>query len=490
MILAACLLILCAGCAKVAVRTPVEAAIPSGLPTPPKVTADAPPLPALRRVDLEQTVDGWPAVADALDAPLTFSLNVESASIAEVMQIFAERAGRSFLIAPGVDATVSVAFEDVRLVEAVEQVLLSRGLTARLEGNAVMIDRMPLASTVFHLSAPLLAGEDGQGPWASIGGSLELSLSPRGSLRFDQLGGTLLVRDHPANIDAVEQTLEALIEPHRRQVMIEAMVFEVELSDDLEYGIDWTAPDLVAEIFGSETTGSIGTALAPATGALTASFASNKLQGLLRALRSRGQLTVLSAPRVTTLNQVPARIAITEEIPFYTADVVPVGQEPIQSITVEFRQAGITLDVTPVISADGEVLLTLHPEITELTGFTPALQGLPPNPILDKREVQTVVRARNGESVLLAGLIRRRYNEQRSEVPGLGRVPGLGAAFRSIDQTSTRTELALVITPIVADAGVNREALDLSIERLRQLQEPYSRPGILPSEGKREPSDP
>ncbi len=483
-LLAAVLGLLLGACASGTARGPARplARVPSGIPAP-AVRVEAPALPSLEETVLEPGNDGLERLDEIFAGAPPVTLNVEDAPLEEVLRALSEASGRSLLLAPGVEARVSASFHETPIPRILRALLGDRGLGVRAEGNLVRIEPAPLSTVAFHLSLPDMAAAGSEkaaagGPspatWKTIGDAVKLVLSSRGEVHLDPAGSLLIVRDVPARIERVRKVLEETVAPRRRQVTIEASILEVALDDGLSYGIDWSAPDLLATISGSRVTGRIATNLVQDRGVVTFAIDSHKLSALFRALRDRGQLEVLSAPRLTTLNRVPARIAITEEIPYYTSDFSAVGQEPIQSIQVEFREAGVVLEVTPIVASTGEVTLLLHPKVTELTGWTPALPNLPPNPILDVREVTTTVRAVHGQSVVLAGLIRNRFQEQRQEVPGLGRAPGVGAAFRNLSQSGERTELVIVITPVVADAEWQRRALKKGLDDIEELRRPFT----------------
>ncbi len=473
-----------AGCASGTGRGPARplARVPAGIPAP-EVRVEAPAIPAVQATVLDPGDDGLARLDELFAGTPPVTLNVEDAPIEEVLRVVGEASGRSLVVAPGVEARVSASFHEAPIARILRTVLGQLGLGIRARGDVVRIVPAPLSTVAYHLSLPDLASAGGgravagtpsAATWRALEQAVRMVLSPRGEIHVDPDGSLLIVRDVPGRQERVRRILEETIAPRRRQVTIEASILEVALDDGMSYGIDWSAPDLLATISGSRVTGALATHLVQDQGVVSFSIDSHKLSALFEALRERGQLEVLSAPRLTTLNRVPARIAITEEIPYYTSDFSAVGQEPIQSIQVEFREAGVVLEVTPIVSAAGEVTLLLHPKVTELTGWTPALPNLPPNPILDVREVTTTVRAGHGQSVVLAGLIRNRFHEQRREVPGLGRAPGIGAAFRNLSQSAERTELVIVITPVVADADWQRRAVEKGLEEIEKLRRPFT----------------
>lgn len=460
--------------------------VPLGVPAP-RVSVEAPPLPSVTRVDLEAPPRGLNLLNDLFPENEQFSLNVQGAPLADVLAVFSERSSKPLVLDPEIDLKISATFREVALTEAATSLFVRLDLGVRAEGGMIRVGRVPLATSAFHLSLPdalLVSGGDdlataGLESWSTIKEMLDLVLSDRGEIRLDPPGSLLVIRDLPRNIGLAEQVLQQFVGPRRRQVMIEALVVEVSLSDEFKYGIDWSAMGMDFKVGSNRVVGTAETNLAPLFPSATFTIDSSNLDALLNLLGTRGQLNVLSAPRITTLNRVAAKINVTEEVPYYTSEFAGLGIEVVQNIEIAFRQAGIELEVVPSVSVEGDIILALHPVITEVTGFTESIENLPPNPILDTREVRTIVRARTGESVVLGGLIRRRYNEQMKYVPGLGSVPYLGSAFRGVEQEALRSELVLIITPVVFEHATHRAALEGSLERTESLRREYA-PGPIP----------
>lgn len=452
--------------------------IPVAMPKT-RVTTSAPPVVApIKRVDLEWPQVRYERLRELFPESERFRLDVSDAPLQEILDVLSTRTERTLVAEEGSAPRARARFEAVTVAEALERLLQRYRLAFSVEGPVVRIGPMPQATSIFHLAVPGSSGGEGDGEtafWISAEAAARMMMNERGEISIDPQGSLMMVRDTPTNIERVEKAIRQVVAPRRRQVMIEAVVLEVELDDQTQYGIDWSFPDMVFSAFGSDAVGNFATDLGPSTGAVTSfGIDANKVDLFLEALKSQGQLNVLSSPRLTTMNRVPAKIAITEEVPYYTSEFAGLGNDVVQSIELEFRESGVTLEVIPNISGDGELILDIRPTITEVSGFTPSLSGLPPNPILDTREVQSMVRALDGETVVVAGLIRRRYNELRRGVPLLMDAPGIGAAFSDLDQQSTRTELVIVITPQILGGEEHRAALDRALDRIEALQRDFS----------------
>ncbi|GEM_PF-3606252 len=452
--------------------------IPSSVAIPPSTPRSEPAkIPAITRRNLDIPESGYRAVEEALGNEEGFTLNVVGASLEDVLRIIAEASGRSITLHADVEKTVTASFQNAPLAGVLLTILEEFNLGAEVHRSVIRIVPIKHATVAFHLGLPGLGSDTESGDddlWTTIDESLRFVLSGEGTYFIDREGLVIVVRDLPSRMEQIERILEQSVAPRRRQVVIEAMIVEIELTDKMKYGIDWSAPDIVTHVSGSKVVGSLGSALKTGAKAFTANISSNKISILLDALRERGQLSVLSAPRLTTLNRVAATFRSTEQIPYFETTFGAVGLQSVQASQVSFKEAGIQLDVTPIVTAAREVILDVHPVITELTGFTPAQEGLPPNPILDSREIKAQVRVQSGESLVLGGLIRRRYNETRSGVPGAESLPIVGGAFRNLDQEAIRTELVLIISPLIVDRGMDRILVQRDLERQHLLKREYT----------------
>ncbi len=322
--------------------------------------------------------------------------------------------------------------------------------------------------------------------------------------------GVIMVRAMPEELRSVGKYLETVQRTAQRQVLLEAKVVEVELSDGFQAGINWVA---VAQNSSGDTY-TFGQAAPPGAGdfrvdtdnlggrpitvgpgvtynalentslggAFTMAFDIGDFNAFIELLEGQGRTRVLSSPRVATLNNQKAVIkAGTDE--FFVTDVssnTVTGTSSTTSRDVELTPffSGIALDVTPQISAEGVVTLHIHPTVSEVTdqekdltisGETDRL----PLAVSEIRESDTVVRARSGQIIVIGGLMRDSSREQDFSTPVLGRLPGVGALFRSKRDVSRKSELVILLKPVVVDddrawSVAARESLD----RIRTLHQP------------------
>ena len=233
--------------------------------------------------------------------------------------------------------------------------------------------------------------------------------------------------------------------------MIETSILEVDLDDTQQYGIDWAAfPDLSSlSLSGSLAGGAaVSQTLASGTNAFQIGVTGSKFDAFLDALSTQGQVNVLSAPKVSTLNNQKAIIRIGRQDVFFRATVTPASDTTSAFVTYspDSITEGIIMSVTPQIGQDGRILLAIHPSITDKVGEAIAPDGNTA-PIVDVRETNTVVSVGNGDTVFIGGLMQERTQERIRSVPFLGDIPFLGSAFRHTDQQKKKTELVILITP-------------------------------------------
>lgn len=294
------------------------------------------------------------------------------------------------------------------------------------------------------------------------------------SVIVSPLAGLITINAEPDVLERVEAYLNAVAASLDRQVLIDAQIVEVTLGDDLDLGLDFEfAPDLgstAAGIFSrmilpGQREATIVQGLAPILedGGISFGFARNDFGLILRALATQTDVRVLSTPRITTLNNHKALIKIVRNEVFFIAEVkTEVVANVGTSQTVEFvpkvTPVGVTLDVTPQISKDSRVTLHVRPSVSEIVSIEPqpqidpGLAGVGTLPVIDLREVDTVLRVDDGQTVVIGGLVQSREFERKRRVPLLGDIPLLGKVFTNTKTEERRTELLIFLRPVVLDA--------------------------------------
>ncbi len=299
-------------------------------------------------------------------------------------------------------------------------------------------------------------------------------------------GGTIYVSAFPREMEQVEAFLSDLEESVRRQVLIEARILEVLLSDEFAYGVNWSyalkfphLSDLggnLLDFTGTISDSTFNQTLAPEESDFQIGVANDHFSALLNTLARRGQVNVLSSPRVSTMNNQPAVIRVIRDEVFFQADVAPIVivNGTVTGGEVEYNPVvlpiGVVLEVTPQVGDDDTISMDIHPTISSIVRVEKSPIG-DEQPVVDRREIDTVVRVRNGDTLVLAGLIQETHQETNREVPLVGRIPVVGSLlFKGTDQENAKTELVIVMKPtILSDFRIAR-IHEESMNRLGQLK--------------------
>ncbi|WP_343844288.1 secretin N-terminal domain-containing protein [Bowmanella denitrificans] len=224
-----------------------------------------------------------------------------------------------------------------------------------------------------------------------------------------------------------------------KQVLMEVVIAEVNLSDSFKFGVEWalTQGDVKLSTDGAFEASGIG-GLGLFAGDLTKDFARANL------FASNSNINVLSRPSILVRDGVTANINIGEEVSIKGSTTNLDGGGAVESS--EFRSTGITLNITPTVNAQGVVIMALN---QSFSNQVPDSSGAGGNPNFFERSISTEVVAESGQTIMLAGLIDHRYNDSTSKVPGFGDLPLLGKLFKTEGDTGEKKELVLMITPKV-----------------------------------------
>lgn len=284
----------------------------------------------------------------------------------------------------------------------------------------------------------------------------------------DDKSNKLVISTSPRYIKEVRALVEEL-DASPPQVLIQVLVAEVSLDASGEWGMDAKAGPFGGKGWSAGYLGG-GSGVQTALGVPNLSVSTTDFQLLVRALEQQGKLEVLSEPQILVNNNTKAQIQVGENI----AIVQGVERTPQGSTRsdVERKDVGIILDVTPSISSDGFVKMEIKPEISTVSNSVTPISADFQAPVINKRTVDTVVTVKDGQSVVIGGLIQSTEEKRKTKVPVLGDIPGLGMIFRTSKNTTRKTELLMILTPRVVmgrDAkSIQRieNTTDRAIERL------------------------
>ena len=312
-------------------------------------------------------------------------------------------------------------------------------------------------------------GDSSDAAASGSGASKRLDDSTR--ITAQQSSNQLLIRTRPAQWAEIESAIKRL-DNAPMQVQIETRILEVNLTGELDLGVQWylgrlagnSTSTTVANTTGSQGALGGGGAGLGATDSLFYSFVSNNLQIALHALETSGRTQVLSAPSLVVMNNQQAQIQVGDNIPISQTTVNTTTTTATLS-SVEYVQTGVILDVTPRINPGGLVYMDIQQQVSDANDNVTDSNG---NPRISTRSVSTQVAVQSGQTVLLGGLIKQDNTDTVSAVPYLGSIPGLRWLFGNTVKSKKRTELVVLITPRVITS--NSQARQVTDDYRQQLQ--------------------
>lgn len=418
------------------------------------------------------------------------SLNFQNIEVRSLLQVIADFTNFNIVTSDSVSGSVTLRLQDVPWDQALDIILQAKGLGMRKSGNVLWVapkdeitakEKLDLEAMVSVQSLEPLrtqsfqinytkAEEVAKGLIGGAAGSKPI-LSARGSVIAEARTNQLFVTDIPSKLEQIQQLITK-IDIAVRQVLIEARIVEaadsfgkslgVRLGGGGPVSIDAASGGPIGGSFGSSYVAGAATTTAgnfvnlPSTGALgnpnPGSFAlslfgagaSTFLNLEISALEAEGKGKIVSSPRVVTADQIKALIEQGTELPYQVAS-------SSGATSIAFRKANLKLEVTPQITPEGNIILTLDVTKDSVGQSTPA--GF----AIDTKHVQTQVLVENGGTVVIGGIFTEDQTETITKVPFLGDLPGLGVLFRNKTTASTKREMLVFITPkMLADKALGR----------------------------------
>lgn len=305
----------------------------------------------------------------------------------------------------------------------------------------------------------------------------------------DKVNNALIILADKQTYQAVKRVIHQL-DVMPLQVLINAQILEVSLSDDLKYGVQWffskRGGKTTGEAIDSATKpGGMGAILTQANQAALATFFpglnyiftadSGKVQVVIDALARDGRLTVLSAPSLMVLNNEEAEIKVGDQVPIITSQATSTGtaaNAPVITQNIQMRDTGVILKIKPRVNASGMVIMELEQRVDDIAGQT----GVAGNPIITQRVIKSSAAVGDGETLVLGGLIKDNRSRNREGVPVLSKIPILGNLFSSTNRRFRRTELIVLITPRVVkrprDVRVITNEYKLRLREIYEIRTP------------------
>jgi len=401
------------------------------------------------------TADPAPKMSFEQRLKMKISLDYKNADVLTVLRSLSWTYKLNIVTSPDIKGKVTISLEDVTVKEALEAIITVNGLAYSIRKNIIYVspgdaEAIELVSEVIFLK--YIKAGDAQN-------LLKKALSAKGDIKIDEVSNCLIVSDFPSNIRKVENLLEKVDIPPR-QVLIEAKIVDITSSDlealgvtySLEYKPDgglWERNTTTNEEL--DYTMNLAEQSQDLTGGqfvLNAlSLKHITLTATLDALARDGRANVLASPSIAVLNGQEARIIIGERYPYKERTQTTTGTTE----TTKFVDIGTTLRVLPQINDDGYITMKVHPEVSSLAA------ALDAGPRVTTREADTTVRVKEGETLVIGGLIKQNDSSSVDKVPYLGDIPFLGALFTRSEHELEQKELAVFITPTILYSREEKE---------------------------------
>ncbi len=459
------------------------------------------PLPSKSRALLGDPADA--TMATPTDGRL-YSFSAKDLDIKDGLALFAKTHDLNIVPDPDVAGTVTVEFKNLTLDRSMEALLGSFGYYAEVAGGLIRIrnlrtefftvDYLRLvrsgnASTTANIAsgsgasgsssggglAASASGASGDSTsvsinktdsvdfWTELETQLKAILSGAGKIAINRVAGTIMVTDQKANVDRISDYLRHVKKTLHRQVDLEAQIFEVVLSDEYHFGVDWQ--NVMAKLEGAAlTSGGMGTGIpssslmvnnpiggnTPGQPALSLAISKGDSKVVVDALKQMGNLEVVSQPRIRTLNNQAALIKVGTDKPFFRKSTIVTtsnGASQTQTdVEVNTITIGTILSLTPQIADDGWITMDISPVITRLVA-TATGPDESTAPEVDIKQASSLVRIPQGSTVVIGGLIQNERSKSVRKIPVLGDIPVLGYPFRGVYDNTRKTELVIFITP-------------------------------------------
>lgn len=427
-------------------------------------------------------------------------LHVNDEDLRTVLQMLSIQSQRNIVASKNVSARVTADLYGVTFYEALDAILHINGYGYEERGNFIFVRTLEELEAIEKASRQRISKVITLNYLAAVDAAdfVKEMLSPEGSIKTngktasfpnpnapigaDEFAAvsTMVVVDYPENVAEIEKLL-AELDTRPSQVLVEATILQADVGEQNAFGVDfaligdlnfndfvgWGGPTRAGDaLIGNRTSpggttplprGDLGRAVVGTPGntagksTLKVGLVGGELAVFLKLLDEVTDSTILSNPKVLTLNRMPGRVLVGKKVGYLSTT----SNDTTTTQTVQFLDTGTQLSFRPFVSNDGFIRMELKPQVSEaiireVSDATGAVVTIPDE---ITNELTTNVMVRDGQTVVLGGLFRESNETSRRQVPILGDIPILGAAFRGHDTDYRRTEIIFLITPSVVSDG-------------------------------------
>jgi type II secretory pathway component GspD/PulD (secretin) len=412
----------------------------------------------LMAAPLAQAVKADPSRAQAASDQRA-DYRFRDASLAETFAMLSEKNKINIILSKGVTGTVSLDLYNATVREAIYAIAQAAGYWVEVRNGDYYILGKETAVDYPAANTELKTFKVQYSDPKQVADILDKYKSRYGKITPLVGRKLIVVEDLPRFVTRIGHLLRTLdVQP--KEVLIEAKILQITLDASDQYGINWT------KLFGSpnSVSGSIGTS-GLATGSADApnpglffTLMNNHISAYFNALASKGLVRTLATPKLLALENQEASVVIGE----HTGYVVTTTINLVTSQSIDFLDSGVILRVTPSVDERGRVLLKVHPEVSSATVSNAGV------PSKKSTEVTTELLCDDGQSIFIGGLINSSGTRQKTGVPVLSDLPGIGGLFSSTNNSVTSTETVVIITPYVVNNP--RDAYKFSEEKNQQTE--------------------
>ena len=397
---------------------------------------------------------GANAPATPATAGRLITLDAEDAPLAGVLKILGEKGDLNIITGTGANTAnrLTIHMKDVPLDQAVNLVVRAAGLAYERIGNSILVADARALKEETGLSSYVvdLRYADAEDIKAALRNVAE-------DIQVDKGGNRLVVVTSPRVISQIEEIVQVMDVP-ARQVLLEARILEVSTGDAMQLGINWDDLNKQGVVVVEGGSGATARGAVPdslpffsAGGGFKSMWSFRDMsrqafawQTTINLLIQTGKARLLANPKIATLNGREASILIGERIPFTVTGTVFAGGAAAETRQVEKEEVGIKLRITPLINADGYITTQITPEVSSVTGYKGVNNDLP---VVATRQATTTVRLKDGNSVIIGGLLSEEKTTNVTKVPLLGDIPLLGYLFQHRVVSTSKRDLVIEVTP-------------------------------------------
>jgi general secretion pathway protein D len=330
--------------------------------------------------------------------------------------------------------------------------------------------------------APRAAAVPGAAPGGAANGQAA-SGSPQARVTADEGNNAVIVFGTPREYAVVEDALRKLDVPPQ-QILIEAAITEVGLTDNTSYGVQWNYTSGATNV-GYSTTGTASGGIGIPTPAASLPgfsyfYSGSSISATLNALQQHMNIKVVSAPKLLVLNNQTAALQVGDEVPISSGTTTNLSNTNSVTSTIEYKDTGVILKITPRVNASGLVQLDVSQEVSQVSTAAANTATEEQSPTISTRRIATTVAVRDGQVIALGGLFLTNKTTSRNGIPILSQIPVVGALFGTHTTTEARTELIVLLKPHVLSTDDDARAVTTELRAKLRTLEPFRSTGAIP----------